>query len=287
MGFGNKKTNFFLKVGLAGISGIIALFGLFIIVALMILNFFTPSITVSSTTINENADYANAYKKVLNKYLASGYVPLSRLLYFYSENNLFTFDEIYQLNQDYELKTMKSLNEVCSEEKFKNMVVCDASNVSENENKLALPLQYFNFPLKDGYTVTSFFNEERVVFGNKDNHNGWDLATPARTPVYSVCSGIVKDVSFKYHSNITNSNGGLGNYIKIACDDYEENYVVTYGHLYPNSANVKVGDTVNHWTQLALVGTTGYSTGNHLHYQVNDSEGNLLDGMQFIDMSKN
>ena len=58
-----------------------------------------------------------------------------------------------------------------------------------------------------------------------------------------------------------------------------------YAHLYPDSAKVKVGDKVNHWTEIAEVGTTGYSTGNHLHYQVNDENKKAIDGMQFIDFS--
>ena len=58
-----------------------------------------------------------------------------------------------------------------------------------------------------------------------------------------------------------------------------------FAHLYPNSAKVKVGDKVHHWTQVAEVGTTGHSTGNHLHYQVENSKREKIDGMQFIDFT--
>ena len=77
-----------------------------------------------------------------------------------------------------------------------------------------------------------------------------------------------------------------GNIIVLKCDqDYAETYYVTYAHLYPNSAKVKVGDSVSHWTEIASVGTTGHSTGNHLHYQVADANWNLIDGMQLIDFN--
>ena len=48
---------------------------------------------------------------------------------------------------------------------------------------------------------------------------------------------------------------------------------------------LKVGDKVNHWTEVASVGTTGHSTGNHLHYQVYNSKWELIDGMQLIDFN--
>ena len=121
-----------------------------------------------------------------------------------------------------------------------------------------------------------------------DTHQGFDFATQAGTPVYSVCNGTVSRVTFTQNENVPYNVSGnkSGNIITIACDeDYENTYYVMYAHLYPNSAKVKVGDQVNHWTEIAAVGTTGYSTGNHLHYQVNDEEKNAIDGMKFIDFS--
>ena len=58
-----------------------------------------------------------------------------------------------------------------------------------------------------------------------------------------------------------------------------------YGHLYPNSSKVKIGDKVSSWQQIAGVGTTGYSTGNHLHYQVSEN-GKVIDGLSLVDFNK-
>ena len=67
--------------------------------------------------------------------------------------------------------------------------------------------------------------------------------------------------------------------------EYEGNkYRVIYGHLYPHSALVKVGQKVNSWQKIGEVGTTGYSTGNHLHFQVSIS-GKKIDGMNLIDFT--
>ena len=51
------------------------------------------------------------------------------------------------------------------------------------------------------------------------------------------------------------------------------------------SSKVKIGDKVSSWQQIAGVGTTGYSTGNHLHYQVSKN-GKVIDGLSLVDFNK-
>ena len=168
------------------------------------------------------------------------------------------------------------------------MTACTNANIEENKDYLVVSTGHFNFPLKSEFTVTSFFNEQRTVYGESNTHNGWDLAVPAQTPVYSVCDGVVENVNFTQDSNLPYDQSGnsVGNTITLKCDsDYDETYYVIFAHLYPNSAKVKAGDTVSHWTQVATAGTTGYSTGNHLHYQVENENRELVDGIQLIDFT--
>ena len=97
----------------------------------------------------------------------------------------------------------------------------------------------------------------------------------------------VTKVSFPYKENITNTSGGGGNQIYLECEvDEDVTYTVIYAHLYPDTAKVKTGDTVKAGDELAGVGTTGYSTGPHLHYQVELNE-NKVDGMSLIDFADN
>lgn len=257
-----------------------------LIAVLMIFDFFGTKLTKEK--VQHNAEFADAYKQAVNNYLENGYVPLQRLLYFHLEDTSLTLDVLYQMNQNKEQKTAREISAVCEDQRVKNMVACTETNIADNKDYLEVSTGHFNMPLDSKFTITSFFNEQREVYGKTNTHNGWDLATSAKTPVYSVCSGTVEKVNFTQNENIPYDKSGnqIGNVMTIKCDeDYDETYYVIYAHLYPNSAKVKVGDKVNHWTQVAEVGTTGYSTGNHLHYQVENSKRELLDGMQFIDFS--
>ena len=84
----------------------------------------------------------------------------------------------------------------------------------------------------------------------------------------SVCDGTITKVSFTQKENVTNKNASGGNMIYLECEVDDIIYEVSYAHLYPNSANVKSGDKVTAGQHIAGIGTTGYSTGPHLHFQV-------------------
>lgn len=280
----NKKKNKILKIILSSSTGLIIMAMIVIIPALMILDFFGANIT--NGYVENNSDYADMYKEVVRKNIkaGNGYVSLSRILYFYLENDQLTFDQIYADNLDSELKQEKPISEVCELNRYKIYSVCssdmlNSGQINEIQNKPFSPPLDFN-----NMSVTSFFMEERIVYGNADVHAAWDFASNEQTPVYSVCDGTVESVSFRYSENIIDKNGGGGNQITISCDIDDINYKVVYAHLYPNSATVKEGDTVTQKQQIAGVGTTGYSTGNHLHFQVT-KDGSTVDGLSLIDFT--
>ena len=281
-----KKKNLLLKI--IGSSSIltIAFVMVILICVLMIFDFFGAKLTKEK--VQDNAEYAAAYINTLNNNLTNGYVPLQRLLYFHLEDTSLTLDTLYKLNQDEENKTSREINDVCSDERLKNMTACTESNIKDNEDYLVVSTGRFNLPLDTNFTITSFFNEQRIIYGESNVHSGWDLAVPEKTKVYSVCDGIVDKVTFTQNENIPYDQSGnnVGNLITIKCDsDYDEIYYVVFAHLYPNSAKVSVGDSVSHWTEIAGVGTTGHSTGNHLHYQVENANREKIDGMQLVDFN--
>ncbi len=280
----NKKGALLKKLVFGSSIGMVTMALIIIIPCLMILDFFGANIT--DDYVENNMDYADQYRETLNKALKNGYgyVPLNRLLYFYLEDDKLSFYDIYVDNIDRDSNKMKPISEVCTLPKYKIYSGCkelDSSDqIDEEVNKPFIPPIDFSKA-----TVTSFFMEERIVFGTAGVHSAWDFAAGNKTPVYATCDGKVIQVSFKYSENVTDKNGGGGNQIKIKCEiDDEVTYTIWYAHLYPGTAKVSEGQLVKAGDELAGVGTTGYSTGPHLHYQV-QYNGNNVDGMSLIDFS--
>ena len=279
-----KKKSKIMKLVMGSSIGMVTMALIIIIPCLMLLDFFGANIT--DNYVENNMDYADQYKSTLNKALKNGYgyVPLNRILYFYLENDQLSFYDIYVDNIDKDTNKMMAISDVCELSKYKNYDGCKSLNTEsqideEQNNPFVSPIVFSKA------TVTSFFMEERIVFGESDVHTAWDLATGNQTPVYATCDGIVTEVSFTQKENVTNTSAGGGNQIKIKCEiDDEVTYTVWYAHLYPSSAKVKEGEQVRAGDELAGVGTTGYSTGPHLHYQVM-YDGNNVDGMSLIDFS--
>ena len=274
-----------LALLLSSTTGLIIVAIIILVPILMIMDFFGANIT--DGYVEDNMEYAEQYRAVVNKNFKknNGYVSLERILYFYLEDESLTFDEIYTDNLDKESKKMLPISDVCELSKYKNFDVCKEENISESGQIDEDQAKPFSPPIDfTSSTITSFFMEQRVVFGKDDVHEAWDIANSAQTPVYSTCDGKVESVSFTQNQNVTDTSNGGGNQIKISCEINDLTYHVWYAHLYPNSAKVSVGNPVTKGQQIASVGTTGYSTGNHLHYQVS-LDGKTIDGMSLIDFT--
>lgn len=281
----HKLTKGILTATIGSAVGIIAMIVVVIVALLMMLDFFGTYET--DNYIENNMYYSDAYKLVLNVALKDnkGYIPLTRILYFYLEDDSLSFYEIYVDNLDKETNKLLPISEVCELEKYKLYDGCKDflmnGQIDEEQNKpFVSPIDF-----KD-VTVTSFFMEEREVFGVQDVHFGWDFATSNQTPVKAVCDGKIKNVDFTFKRNVTDISGGGGNQITLECEiDDDLTYEVLYAHLYPGSAKVKKDQEVNAGDIIAGVGTTGYSTGPHLHYEVS-LDGNVVDGMSLVDFSE-
>jgi murein DD-endopeptidase MepM/ murein hydrolase activator NlpD len=91
-------------------------------------------------------------------------------------------------------------------------------------------------------------------YGGPNGHPGIDIAAPVNTPVVAACTGAVAWAQW---------TDGYGNYIQIQQPD---GAVTAYGHL--NQLAVTVGQTVNAGQIIGLEGSTGNSTGPHLHFEV-------------------
>lgn len=110
-------------------------------------------------------------------------------------------------------------------------------------------------PLASYDRLTSTFGYRRNPFGRGfEFHNGLDLAAPPGTPVYAAAPGTVVSAGW---------NGVFGQAVEI---DHGYGYRTLYGHL--SRIEVRVGDQLEKGDLVGRVGSTGRSSGPHLHYTV-------------------
>lgn len=280
---------------LGGGSGTLVLLLAILVACLLVIGFFGENYVVSGEVVSDgitdpyiedNAKYVSRYLPVVTKHLndKSGYVSLSRIVYLSSNSDNIDYEGIYIDNLNEELKQVKPIKNVCEMDKYSRLNNCSAYNLFKTTQINKVQSKPFSMPIDFSLvSATSFFKQQRVVYGKSKVHEAWDLAAPDQTPVYSVCNGKVIKKSFPYKNNIIDKNDKQGgNNIYIECKIEDSNYKIFYAHLYPNSDLVSVGDEVIKGQQIASVGTTGYSTGSHLHFQVSRN-GATVDGMSLID----
>ena len=120
----------------------------------------------------------------------------------------------------------------------------------------------YAFPLKSYSYVSSEYGPR---WGS--THTGIDLAAPAGTHIYSWRSGTVTFAGW---------SGGYGNFIIV---DHGDGFVTRYAHC--SKIAVTKGQTVSQGQVIGYVGTTGNSTGNHLHFEVKVN-GNFVNPRNYL-----
>jgi len=109
----------------------------------------------------------------------------------------------------------------------------------------------------DGARISSGFGLRRhPVLGYSKMHKGTDFAAPRGTPIYAAGNGVIE---------IAGWVRGFGNYIRIK---HANSYETAYGHMNGFAKGIKRGTRVHQGQVIGYVGTTGRSTGPHLHYEV-------------------
>jgi murein DD-endopeptidase MepM/ murein hydrolase activator NlpD len=128
-----------------------------------------------------------------------------------------------------------------------------------------------NMPVRNGY-VTSRYGYRTDPFTNTVAfHPGIDFAGPEGTSVYAVAAGVV---------TWAGPRTGYGNIVEI---NHGDGYSTRYAHA--SAVTVKVGDMVSKDQLVAYMGSTGRSTGPHLHYEVLD-DGKQIDPAMYIARAK-
>ncbi len=142
-----------------------------------------------------------------------------------------------------------------------------------NMYRIAAMKAPFAVPLKSAFRFSSPFGTRRDPKGAGTRfHAGTDFASGAGTPIYAPADGVVTYAGWQ---------NGYGKLTKIR---HAFGIETRYGHQ--SKIDVKVGQKVSRGDRIGAIGSTGRSTGNHLHYEVRIG-GKAVDPMTFIKAAKN
>ena len=190
---------------------------------------------------------------------------------------LFSFDLDFQRDIRKDTQVSVSYEKIFTENKTKYFFGdIQYARVTIKNNTL----EYFKFLTDDGYI--DYFNREgknvkksilktpldgarlsstygmrkHPISGFNKMHKGIDFAAPKGTPVYAGGNGVIE---------MAGRNGGYGNYIRIR---HNNEYKTAYAHLSGFKKGISKGVRVNQGEVIGYVGSTGRSTGPHLHYEI-------------------
>ncbi len=255
-----------------------------------IISLFYPIDAITSVEIRRNKDEFNITKNVLK--LKRKEVVLSNVI----KNNLYSsaveagiepniiveFANIFGFEVDFQ----RDIRTGDTFEIYYEQYV-DDDNVVRNTGKIIyasmfvnnkeLALYNFKYENKEGYydvdgksviktlmktpingarLSSSFGIRKHPILGYNKLHQGTDFAAPTGTPIMASGSGVILRAQ-KYK--------GYGNYISIK---HNTTYVTAYGHMSKFGRGIRKGVRVNQGRIIGYVGSTGMSTGPHLHYEV-------------------
>ena len=111
-------------------------------------------------------------------------------------------------------------------------------------------------PINGARLSSGYGLRKHPILGYDRLHQGVDFAAPTGTPIMAAGTGFIEKIGM---------NGGAGNYIKIK---HINGYKTAYGHMSKFASGLKKGSKVTQGQTIGFVGSTGMSTGPHLHYEV-------------------
>lgn len=142
-----------------------------------------------------------------------------------------------------------------------------------NLYRLAAEMTPFAMPVKSGFRFTSGFGYRRDPKGAGTRmHSGADFASSSGTPLYATADGVV---------TVAGWEGGYGRHVEVR---HEFGITTTYSHM--SQIRVSVGQRVSRGDRIGDMGSSGRSTGTHLHYEVHVG-GRPVNPMNFIRAASN
>jgi len=111
-------------------------------------------------------------------------------------------------------------------------------------------------PVNNAIMRSGFGSRRHPILGYVKMHTGVDWATSYGTPIFASGNGVVESAGWE---------GGYGKYVKIK---HNNGYETAYGHMSAFAKGLEVGKRVRQGQVIGFVGSTGTSTGSHVHYEI-------------------
>jgi murein DD-endopeptidase MepM/ murein hydrolase activator NlpD len=111
-------------------------------------------------------------------------------------------------------------------------------------------------PVAVGVETSPFGWRVHPIAHIKEFHSGVDWAAPVGTPIFAAGNGTIEEIGPK---------GGYGKYVRIR---HAEGYETAYGHMTAFARGLEVGSRVRQGQVIGFVGSTGLSTGSHVHFEI-------------------
>ena len=119
----------------------------------------------------------------------------------------------------------------------------------------------WGWPTAKGYTISSRYGYRLAVFGEGNFHSGLDIAgTGYGSPVYATNNGVVTKATYAY---------SYGNHIII---NHNNGFYSLYGHMSGFANGIREGSVVSRGQLIGYVGSSGWATGPHLHFEIRTCE---------------
>ncbi len=113
-------------------------------------------------------------------------------------------------------------------------------------------------PVSEGNITSGFGGRNHPLLGYSKMHTGVDWGSSMGTPIFAAGNGMIDKVGWE---------GGYGKYIRIR---HANGYETAYGHMSAFARGMEAGKKVRQGQVIGYVGSTGLSTGAHLHYEISD-----------------
>ena len=143
-------------------------------------------------------------------------------------------------------------------------------------------IEGFVNPTRTIHCSSAYGNRIHPVNQIESFHSGLDIGIPGGEPIYAAKDGTISYVRNDVTA-INNCDYGYGNYIVI---DHGNGQSTIYAHIKYGSIpeNIQLGTTISQGEIIGQVGSTGCSTGNHLHYEVKEN-GSTVDPALYLDLT--